>query len=30
MDADFALMSAEIVRFSKRLVEIFNLQQDQE
>ena len=30
MDADFALMSAEIVRFSKRLVEIFNLQQDSE
>lgn len=30
MDADFALMSAEIVRFSKRLVEIFNLQQEQE
>lgn len=28
MDADFALMSAEIVRFSKRLVEVFNLQQE--
>jgi recombination associated protein RdgC len=28
MDADFALMSAEIVRFAKRLTEIFGLQQE--
>jgi recombination associated protein RdgC len=29
MDADFALMSAEIVRFTHRLIEIFGLQQDE-
>ena len=26
MDANFALMSGEVVRFAKRLTEVFNLQ----